>query len=128
MPPSHSDTSQVPGAVALFSQYSFGYFRAPNSYNVSYADFPIGSDASIEKAFNDQAKVINVDFAACDTIIKNVIPYILGQAFLVPPPRPLVQRIWHPWIKDYYGESATKLWLQYVWVDRNLKEQMTGSR
>ncbi len=121
-------TRNAGGNAALYVRYSFGYFRGTNSYNISYADDPVGSDTTIEKAFQDQTQVINVDFAACDKIMKGVIPYILSQAFLVPTPADYVHRVWQPWIKDYYGESASKLWFQYVWIDRNLKEQMTGSR
>jgi hypothetical protein len=121
-------TMNAGGNAALFVRYSFGYYRGTNSYNISYADDPIGSDEIIEKAFNDQTKVINVDFAACDKIMKDVIPYILGQAFLVPTPAPYVYRVWQPWVKDYNGESSSKLWLQYVWLDRDLREKTTGNR
>ncbi len=121
-------TMNAGGNGALFVRYSFGYFRGTNSYNISYADDPPGSDPVIEKAFQDQTKVINVDFAACDAIVKAVNPYILSQAFLVPMPAPYVHRVWQPWLKDFYGEGPAKLWLQYVWLDRNLKEQMTGIR
>jgi peptide/nickel transport system substrate-binding protein len=121
-------TRNAGGNAALFVRYSFGYYRGTNSYNISYVNDPTGSDPVIEKAFEDQTKVINVDFAACDNIMKGVIPYILSQAFLVPTPADYVYRVWQPWVKDYYGESATKLWLQYLWLDQDLKEQMTGRR
>jgi peptide/nickel transport system substrate-binding protein len=121
-------TMNAGGNAALFVRYSFGYYRGTNSYNISYADDPTGSDPIIEKAFEDQAKVINVDFAACDKIMKDLIPYILGQAFLVPTPAAYVHRVWQPWLKDFYGEGPGKLWMQYVWLDRTMKEQMTGSR
>ena len=45
----------------------------------------------IEKAFEDEAKAINVDFAAVDKIHKDANVYILGQAFLVPTPADYVQ-------------------------------------
>jgi peptide/nickel transport system substrate-binding protein len=121
-------TRNAGGNAALFVRYSFGYFRGTNSYNISYVNDPPGSDPRIEKAFEDQTKVINVDFAECDRLMKDVIPYILSQAFLVPTPADYVHRVWQPWIKDYYGESSAKLWLPFVWVDQDLKEQMTGRR
>lgn len=119
-------TRNAGGNAALYVRYSFGYFRGTNSYNISYVDDPTGSDPVVEKAFQDQAKVINVDFAACDTIMKGLIPYILSQAFLIPTPANYVYRMWQPWLKDYYGESATKYWTQYVWLDQSLKKQMAG--
>ena len=121
-------TMNAGGNAALFVRYSFGYFRGTNSYNISYADDPVGSDPVIEKAYQDLNKAINVDFPGCDKIIKDINPYILGQAFLVPAPAPYVHRVWQPWLKDFYGEGPAKLWLQYVWLDRTMKEQMTGTR
>jgi len=91
-------------------------------------DDPIGSDPIIEKAFADESKVINVDFAKVDQIHKDTNVYILGQAFLIPTPAPVVYRMWQPWLKDYYGEGAAKHFIQYVWIDQDLKEKMTGSR
>ena len=121
-------TRNAGGNNALFVRTSFGYFRGTNSYNISYVNDPIGSDAVIEKAFDDENKNINIDFAAVDKIHKDANVYILGQAFLVPTPADYVNRVWQPWIKDYFGEGPSKLWLQYIWVDRNLKEQVTGNR
>ena len=121
-------TRNAGGNNALFVRTSFGYFRGTNSYNISYVNDPAGSDPVIEKAFEDENKYINVDFDAVDKIHKDANVYILSQAFLVPTPADYVYRVWQPWVKDYYGESATKLWLQYLWLDQDLKEQMTGRR
>jgi len=114
-------TANAGGNNALFVRTSFGYFRGTNSYNISYVNDPPGSDPVIEKAFEEELKNINVDFAAIDKIHKDANVYILGQAFLVPTPAPYVHRVWQPWIKDYNGEGPAKLWLQYVWVDQDLK-------
>jgi peptide/nickel transport system substrate-binding protein len=121
-------TRNAGGNNALFVRTSFGYFRGTNSYNISYVNDPPGSDPVIEKAFEDENKFINVDFAKVDQIHKEANVYILGQAFLVPTPADYVNRVWQPWIKDYFGEGPSKLWAQYIWVDQDLKEQMTGKR
>jgi peptide/nickel transport system substrate-binding protein len=121
-------TSNAGGNNALFVRTSFGYFRGTNSYNISYVNDPPGSDPTIEKAFDDENKYINVDFAKVDQIHKDANVYILGQAFLVPTPAPYVHRVWQPWIKNYFGEGPSKLWIQYMWVDRDLKEKLTGNR
>jgi peptide/nickel transport system substrate-binding protein len=121
-------TRNAGGNNALFVRTSFGYFRGTNSYNISYVNDPPGSDPVIEKAFEDEVKAVNVDFALIDKIHKDANVYILGQAFLIPTPADLVNRVWQPWIKDYFGEGPSKLWMQYIWVDRDLKEKMTGNR
>ncbi len=119
-------TRNAGGDNALFVRYSFGYFRGSNSYNISSVDDPVGSDPVIEKAYQDENKYINVDFAAADKVHKDANVYILGQAFLVPTPADYSNRIWQPWIKDYFGEGAGKAYLPYIWVDQALKAQMTG--
>jgi len=109
------------GNGALFARYSFGYFRGPNAFNTSHVDNPIGTDATIEAAFHAQEKVINVDFAACDKLMKDLVPYELEQAFLIPTTAPYTYKLWQPWLKNYYGEGAAKYWIQYAWVDQDLK-------
>ena len=121
-------TRNAGGDNALFVRYSFGYFRGSNSYNISSVDDPVGSDPVIEKAFQDESKYINVDFAAADKVIKDANVYILGQAFLVPTPADYSNRIWQPWIKDYFGEGPAKAVASVHLGRPHLKAQMTGTR
>jgi peptide/nickel transport system substrate-binding protein len=118
-------TMNCGGDNALFVRYSFGYFRGPNSYNISYVNDPPGSDPIIETAFEEECKYINVDFPKCDQIHKDANVYILGQAFLIPTPAPYQYRMWQPWLRDYYGEGAGKHWIQYAWLDQNMKSSLT---
>ena len=113
------------GDAALFVRYSMGYYRGPNIFNISHVDDPIGSDPTIEAAYNKQAENVMVNFPAADQAFKDVVPYILEQAFLISMPAPHGFRIWQPWMKNYYGENAQKFWLQYTWIDQNLKDSMT---
>lgn len=65
-----------------------------------------------------------VDYTKCDELMKALNQYTLDQAFLIPTPAAYGYRLWQPWIKNYYGEGPTKFWLQYVWVDQDLKKAM----
>ena len=121
-------TQNAGGDNALFVRTSFGYFRGSNSYNISYVDDPPGADPTIEAAFQKETTLVNVDFAGIDKLHKDTNVYILGQAFLIPTPAPYQYRMWQPWLKGYYGESSSKYYIQYMWLDPNLKEQMTGSK
>jgi ABC-type transport system substrate-binding protein len=116
-------TMNCGGDNALFVRYSFGYFRAQNSYNISYVDDPEGSDPTIEAAFQEETKYINVDFAKLDKIHKDTNPYILSQAFLIPTPAPYTFRMWKPWLRDYVGEGSGKDFIAYVWIDPVIKAQ-----
>ena len=121
-------TASCGGNGVMWVRYSFGYYRGPNAFNISRADDPIGSDPTIEAAFLAQEKVINVDFAECDRLMKNLIPYLIDKVFLIQMPAPYGYRLWQPWIKNYYGEGVDKISIQYMWIDRDLKEKMTGRR
>ena len=122
--------SNSPGGTgALFTRYSMGYYRGPNVFNVSHVNNPPGTDPIIEAAYNRQCETVMVDYPAADKAFKDVIPYILEQAFLIPMPAPWGWRVWQPWMRDYHGEGGGyKFWLKYTWVDQDLKESMTGRR
>ncbi|MEK7353176.1 MAG: ABC transporter substrate-binding protein, partial [Chloroflexota bacterium] len=115
--------SPYPGGwAALFIRYGLSYFRGPNNYNLSYVNDPPGTDSVIEKAFQEQSKAVMVDWPKADQVTRDVFQYILEQAFLIPTPAPYGYRLWQPWLKNYYGEGSAKFWLQYVWVDQDLKK------
>lgn len=116
------------GDASLFVRYSLGYYRGPNIFNMSHVNDPAGTDPVIEAAFNRQAQTVMVDYPAADKALKDVIPYILDQAFLIPMPAPWGYRIWQPWLKNYYGANDVKFWLRWAWIDQDLKEKMTGRR
>ncbi len=68
-----------------------------------------------------------------DRIFREFLPYCLEQAWYVQFPTPLVYTVWEPWVKSYNGEwsvgySSRPNWQQYVWVDQDLRQQMTGRR
>lgn len=112
------------GTAALFVRYSLGYFRGPNIFNMSFVNDPPGADPIVEAAFELQVANVNVDYPAADKAYKDLIPYLLEQAFLIPMPAPHGFRVWQPWMKNYYGEAATKFWLQYAWIDEDLKKSL----
>jgi hypothetical protein len=71
--------------------------------------------------------------AKADALFRKVVPYIAEQAYVIPRPTPYSYTIWQPWIKNYHGEKTSgiltlDMWPQHVWVDQDLKEQMTGRR
>ena len=60
-------------------------------------------------------------------------PYVLEQVFAIELPGAFSYVFWQPWLEDYHGESYvgyfnTYNWLNYVWMDLDIKEEMTGTR
>jgi peptide/nickel transport system substrate-binding protein len=116
------------GNADLFVRYSLGYYRGPNVFNISHVNDPPGTDEVIENAYNIQAENVMINYPAADKALRDVVPYILENAFVLQMPAPWAYRVWQPWIKNYYGEANSKFWLQYAWLDQDLKEELTGSR
>jgi peptide/nickel transport system substrate-binding protein len=103
--------------------------RGPSTGNKSYINDPV-----TEQAYNDVQKYILVDQAKVDSLYRQLLPYVQDQAFVIPKPTPYSYVFWWPWIKNYHGEAGVNWyetftsWVPYVWVDQDLKEQMTGRR
>jgi peptide/nickel transport system substrate-binding protein len=117
--------SNYPGGTgALYVRYANSFFRGPNNYNLSYVNDPEGTDPTIATAISEVQKNVMIDYAKCDALMKALNLYTLSQAFLIPTPAPYSYRLWQPWVKNYYGESAAKFWLQYLWIDQDLKKSM----
>ena len=59
--------------------------------------------------------------------------YALDQAFVIISPCYQPTVFWWPWLKNYSGEQTVGYfnghsWAQWIWIDQNLKEKMTGRR
>jgi len=116
--------SQPGGTGQLFTRYGNSYFRGPNNFNLSYVNDPEGTDATITKLIEDVQKAVMVDYPKAEELTKALNQYTLDQAFLIPTPAPYVYILWQPWIKNYYGEGASHHWLQYMWIDQDLKKSL----
>lgn len=112
------------GTGAFFVRYSMGYFRGPNVFNMSHVDDPLGNDPVIEQAYEDQCKYVMIDYAKADEVTKEAYAYCVEQAFFIPMPASYTYRIWQPWLKNYYGEGDVKFWLQWAWIDEDLKTEI----
>ena len=79
--------------------------------------------------YDEMQKNVFKNMPKVDELFRNLVPYLMEQAYVIPRPVPYSATIWQPWIKNYHGEKASgiltvDLWPQYVWVDRDLKKQM----
>jgi len=64
---------------------------------------------------------------------KELTAYVLPLAVMVQLPSPYQYRLWWPWVKNFHGEPSvtyftTNDFVRYIWIDQDLKEQMTGRR
>jgi peptide/nickel transport system substrate-binding protein len=61
------------------------------------------------------------------------VPFLVDLSHAISPPGPYNFVIWQPWLRDYNGEYTVGQWNafefpKYIWIDQDMKEDMTGSR
>jgi len=81
----------------------------------------------------DKIYAVYWDEAERRQMMKEVVPYMLDQAYFLVYPAKHRYTFWQPWIKGYSGEDMVG-WMNnsdfvnYIWLDQDLKEEMTGKR
>jgi len=106
----------------------FSRVRAGNIDN-----YGLINDPKIEAAYKTVASNFFDETLKRQTY-KEIHPYILSQAYLIVMPSPYIYNLWQPWVKNYHGErymptwASTEFYLTYIWLDQDLKEEMTGKR
>ncbi len=79
--------------------------------------------------YEQMQKYVFVDMPKVDELFRNLVPYLMEQAYVIPRPVPYSATIWQPWLKNYHGEKTSgiltlDLWPQQVWLDQALKKSM----
>jgi len=77
--------------------------------------------------------VANEGQGSADKIHRELMKYVLDQAWAVPYPKAPGYRLWWPWVKNYHNEFSVGYWdegnwSKWTWIDQDLKEKMTGKR
>jgi ABC-type transport system substrate-binding protein len=105
------------------------YFKGINwqgdgMYNASYVDDEQLNDyrAQMLAAYPDEDEV--------DSIHQEMLPYLLEQCYVLQHAAHYTYVFWQPWVKNYSGEGVVGYysggtWTPYVWIDQDLKEEMT---
>lgn len=106
----------------------FDTLRGGSLENVSYVN-----DPKIEAVFQEEQKHILIDMPGLYKLYYDLMPYVMEQAWLIPLPGAWTYIVYQPWVKNYHGENTLSFgagnnWVKYVWIDRDMKQQMTGSR
>jgi len=108
--------------------YRFTYALEGNFQNFSLID---------DERINEVADAVKVDYfdrPKKAEMLKELVPYILDQDYLLVLPGPYAYSFWQPWVKGFQGELHVGYMgnyfdpHKYVWLDLDLKEEMTGMR
>ena len=128
----HSYT-QIVAAFHVTSQPMRGHnYWAGGAYNFAIIDDPYLS--SYYETAGPQPWTIE-DWEPWVESFKPVAEYELGQFWSIELPTPYTYVMWWPWLVNYGGEDLISSgvsdgysWVKYIWLDQDLKEEMTGRR
>jgi peptide/nickel transport system substrate-binding protein len=87
------------------------------------------NDPIIDKASEKMQSQYLVDPKAAMATFKDLMKYVLDQAYVISRPMYPLTNFWWPWLKNYTGEYSVGYvmydsWAQWVWIDQNLKRSL----
>ncbi len=104
-------------------------YRTGSLYNYAILD-----DARLMAVYDAVPQPVNdAEWDERAPIFRDVVPYIIDQSWAIQIPTPHSYTLWQPWLKGYQGEQAVSFhhgftWVNYVWIDQDLREEKTGTR
>ncbi len=106
--------------------FDAGDFTGGGITNVSCINDPI-----VNETFERVRKAMIVDQKEAMRMVKELMPYFLGQAYALPTPVAPTFNFWWPWVQNYSGEiylgfgvGSAYTWPTFIWLDQNLKKSM----
>jgi len=96
-------------------------FRSDNTFNRSWVN-----DERVNAAYDEiiQHNLVG-DQSKVDQIHRELMPYVLEQAWYIPVPGPYLTNFWQPWLKNYHGEvqiGYQPYYIRFSWIDQNIKQ------
>ncbi|HEY94890.1 MAG TPA: ABC transporter substrate-binding protein [Dehalococcoidia bacterium] len=87
------------------------------------------NDPKVNEAREQMMALSVKDDQAADKIFRELMKYVLAQAWVIPHPGGVSYSLWWPWLKNYYGPISvgymnTDNWVTWAWVDTELKRSM----
>jgi len=115
------------GAPSLFNKLLYWYPGSNLNYNAV-------DDPFINETRDAIWAVENIENPTeQDRLMKKAAAHMLDQVYTINTPTPFVYVLWWPWLQNYHAECTIGsynyfLWGAYVWLDRDMREEMTGRR
>jgi len=121
------------GAMTFGTYLAGASWRGPGRNNTSYIDDPPGSDPTIEEYYQEIMDYSIINMPKADEVMREKLaPYLMENAFMIPVPSPYIYTVWRPWLKNYSGEMGNaptlvnSYFIKHIWIDQDLKEEITG--
>jgi len=122
----HKHDQMYIGAVPNLAAARMLTYRVGNRFNYSMID-----DPSVKKVY----KIIQANVVLNDPVAYKALydwyPYEKEQCWYVETPSPILEMMWHPWVKQYGGEWTVGYaqafnFPKWVWLDQKLKKSIQG--
>ncbi|MBI2829668.1 MAG: ABC transporter substrate-binding protein [Chloroflexi bacterium] len=112
------------GAGRTSILYRMLHFRGmENPENSSRVDDPV-----VERAFQNVQSAVVTSQREADRQFRELMKYVVDQAWVIPGVTPPTYTVWWPWIKNYNGETAmgymNRHVYNWIWLDQELKKSM----
>ena len=97
-------------------------------------NFSIVDDPFINEAYEERRLAgWEEDYDKADQLFRDLTPYLIDQSHMIVLPAAHYSTFWQPWVKEYHGELHLGFmglynFQLYIWLDQDLKEEMTGRR
>ncbi len=116
-----------------YDEFLYGFFVQPGPYaqltpfaEESTFNRSWVNDTRAKETYEEILKYNLIDQAKVDELHREIMPYVLEQAWYIPSPGAYVYNFWQPWLKNYYGEGLIgykPAWVRYAWIDQDLKQK-----
>ncbi|MFC2070384.1 ABC transporter substrate-binding protein [Chloroflexota bacterium] len=120
------DEMLLGGPMVVGSAFqAYNYAGANIGGNHSHVDDPLANEVKEE-----MGRLEAIDIDECARVHKEFMKYALDQAWSIPAPTPPAYHLWWPWLKNYHGEysvgvEGSYIYPRWVWIDQDLKKEMT---
>ena len=107
--------------------YTIATVKRDNYVNASKID-----DQYCNDAFSEMQKLY-LRWDEIEQTFKDLRLHVLENCWYIGMPTAYSHYMWQPWLKDYSGEHSVGAynagnWAIYVWLDQDLRQEMTGRR
>jgi peptide/nickel transport system substrate-binding protein len=97
--------------------------------HIAFGNLSYINDPQCEEAYNKMCELSVLNPIEADRVYKELMPYVLDQAWAIPYVTSASYNMWWPWLKNYHGEldlgrSNFPKWARFVWIDQELKKSM----
>ena len=123
--PYHGMMGRAHGHLDPAYQVEF-QFASGGAHNRSVYSDPTGY---VDETFFKKI-LVETDFNKRNQLYKDVFLYLTEQCVTIPVPAGVSYVAWWPWVKGYSGEATINYHqggiLKYLWLDQELRKEMTG--